>query len=400
MNARRVKSDNTEKRAPLASVGRFLRKQRQAMGYSLRQVERLAEEQGAPIPFATLSRIEKGKVDPGVGRLRVLLDVYGVSPRVMGEILELERLAGSVTEDVTDLEELFDRAKACAERGETRRALAYLRALMEMHPSSHSERRLRQCALIGMVNLSCTLGKEVLAKEVVDRLLLEPPLEEYRAIVLWWAALVHTDLGAADVGLGLLARCEEVVQPGDSLVPHIDIARSRAYIVLEEVDKARAVAKRVLEKSLEAEEPYIYFPFFGALVDFEMRHQCGEAAGRYYEEMERIFELHADDIQRLVWRWHRARGLMATLRGDHRGALREFQLALAHAIEIDSSFARVFCHHALWKVSLALGDKESADIELRSALRYVRTVDSKYPEFDELRKIGEMDGLGRASLSA
>ena len=48
----------------------FLRDRRKDRRLSLRDVERRTGEDGRPIPFSTLSRIESGAIDPGVRRLR------------------------------------------------------------------------------------------------------------------------------------------------------------------------------------------------------------------------------------------------------------------------------------------------------------------------------------------
>ncbi len=65
------------------SVSRLLRRKREELGLSLRAVEQKLAEQGERFPASTLSRIEQGKLDPGVRRLHQLLRLYKIPPHLV-----------------------------------------------------------------------------------------------------------------------------------------------------------------------------------------------------------------------------------------------------------------------------------------------------------------------------
>src|SRR5262245_66369215 len=67
-----------------------LRRRREALGLTLQEVSRQAAELDEPVPVSTLSRIERGALDPGVRRLHVLLRIYRIDPVIAADIAQLD----------------------------------------------------------------------------------------------------------------------------------------------------------------------------------------------------------------------------------------------------------------------------------------------------------------------
>ena len=77
-------------------MARLLRERRRELGLTLREVQKLTQESGKPIPHSTLARIESGRLDPGVRRLQQLLRLYRLPAQAAGDLLDLESIAGAV----------------------------------------------------------------------------------------------------------------------------------------------------------------------------------------------------------------------------------------------------------------------------------------------------------------
>ena len=78
------------------AMARLLRERRRELGLTLRDVQKLTQEGGKPIPHSTLARIESGRLDPGVRRLQQLLRLYRLPAQAAGDLLDLEAMAGAV----------------------------------------------------------------------------------------------------------------------------------------------------------------------------------------------------------------------------------------------------------------------------------------------------------------
>ena len=74
-----------------SKAGAILRRRRQRLGWSLRQVEARAAELGVRLPTPVLARIEQGTVDPSVRRLFTLMYVF--HKELLGDALEIGALA-------------------------------------------------------------------------------------------------------------------------------------------------------------------------------------------------------------------------------------------------------------------------------------------------------------------
>ena len=76
---------------PPEGLGDLLRRARVGRRLSLRQVSNEIEKRGEWLPPSTLSRIERGKLDPSVRRLFLLLDLYHLEAM---EVADLVRRTG------------------------------------------------------------------------------------------------------------------------------------------------------------------------------------------------------------------------------------------------------------------------------------------------------------------
>src|SRR5262245_3487654 len=104
----------TDRRA--LHIARLLESRRADLGLTLEEACRRASALGTPIHVPTLWRIEKGRLDPGVRRLTVLLDVYGIEPDLASELTTLQ---ATVEELPTgDVVALHEEAKLAWNRGD------------------------------------------------------------------------------------------------------------------------------------------------------------------------------------------------------------------------------------------------------------------------------------------
>ena len=120
---------------PLPAVGQLLRKKRQELKLSLQSVSERLSAQGHRIPPSTLGRIEQGRLDPGVRRLYLLLDLYSIPPHLVSDLVEVETLAGTppILVPDHDLQALHDQGLEHWKKGNVAEGLAYLFAVREFN---------------------------------------------------------------------------------------------------------------------------------------------------------------------------------------------------------------------------------------------------------------------------
>lgn len=197
------------------SVGRLLRRRREALGLSLRRVSRDSAARGETIPASTLSRIEHGRLDPGVRRLTTLLRLYDLDPAHIADLAELESMA--VEPPQGDVETIAARALSWLHAGNLHQALAHVFALREYAADDPEQREVRQRASLNLAILARSLGKDRLARKLVDDLLCEPLPERLLTSALIVSASLWTGAGGSEVALALIARAATRVGPGDPL---------------------------------------------------------------------------------------------------------------------------------------------------------------------------------------
>src|SRR6185369_4339740 len=114
------------------NLAALLRRRRESLHLTLRQVAVRAEERGERLPPSTLSRIESGKLDPGVRRLNVLIRLYDLQPDYVADLVEIESLA--VQRPTGDLATLQQEGERYWEKGDIPQALGHALAVMEHAP--------------------------------------------------------------------------------------------------------------------------------------------------------------------------------------------------------------------------------------------------------------------------
>src|SRR6187401_3483033 len=113
---------------PSMDLAKLLRERRAELNLTLRQAEERTRTFGKVIPFTTLSKVEQGRVDPGVVRFQQLLEVYDLPQAAALETVALETIRGPLPKGA-DPEALYETAVRLRKEGDNARALSHLYAL-------------------------------------------------------------------------------------------------------------------------------------------------------------------------------------------------------------------------------------------------------------------------------
>ncbi len=371
---------------PSMVIAELLKRRREELGLSLREVEAWSADTGQRVNFATLARAERGKTDLGARRLYRLFKIYDLPVQLAADLLELEEAAGAEV-PTGSFDELGRQGLEHWQKGDLRKALAHFFTLRTRTPASAQDRLSRQKAIVRMALAAAKLGRVALARYIVESLLVEDPEPAVLVPALVLAAQCWRALGSCEVGLGFLARAEARLTPRQ----HVE----RAWVFHE---KAGNLAQ------------------LGELADAESALETAVAA--YRRAKDRYGEAAALDVRVALYRergaWRgmlraataaerlaRRRGFrrLCAIRGlDRARALRELGRArealealrevLAWAVQSDDRIVGFYAHHGLWKAYQALGDPGRASLELRAARDGLRFVDETTPETREIRRVG------------
>jgi transcriptional regulator with XRE-family HTH domain len=375
------------------ALGQFLREQRIARGWSLREVEERCRSYGRPIPFTTLAKVERGRIDPGVRRLAALFKVYDLPLSLAQDVIDLEEMADVPRRRVADRGETVERWQA----GDLREALAELAELRSWTPNDEEGRAERQEQLLTLSIFLSGLGKNRLARLVVDELLCEPPLEPLRIRILAQAAVCWKRLGSGDAALGLIDRAAALLPPGEQ-AQRARILHQRAAI-LEALGQI-ADASRTLEDAIalyrSVGEDY------GEDLALGLRVRVFRTLGHLVETYEAAREAraHADrhGFKRLaaIRAIDEGRALVDLARVED--GIHELRVGLAHAIETHDRMAEFYGHYCLWKAYRTAGDVGRAQVELKAAQYFVQFVDFAVPETNEVRALGATPRRGASRV--
>ena len=153
---------------PSVAVGRLLRQKRLELKLSLQTAAERLEARGHRIPPSTLGRIEQGRLDPGVRRLYLLLDLYRIPPHLVSDLVEVETMAGTppLIAPGQDLQALHDQGLQHWRDGNVAEGLAYLFAVREFVPADEESRVLRQRTTLLFATAARNLGKYRLARQI------------------------------------------------------------------------------------------------------------------------------------------------------------------------------------------------------------------------------------------
>jgi transcriptional regulator with XRE-family HTH domain len=227
------------------SVGKLLRRRREALGLSLREVARRSGGQGDAIPASTLVRIEQGTRDPGVRRLNLLLRLYDLDPDYVSEVIELESLA--VPSPVGDLATVIREGVEFWKEGDVPRALASVFAVREHVASDSTHHLLRQKGALLFAIYARGLGKTRLARKLVEDLLCGPPDPTLLVDTLVLASSLWSRSGSRVVAWALIAKARSLVDPGD-LKRRAQVTHQEAKFLV--ADSRYEDASRALEAAM------------------------------------------------------------------------------------------------------------------------------------------------------
>lgn len=351
-----------------AAVADLLRRRREELGLSLREVQSRAGALGDAIPITVIARAERGEVDPGFRRLALLLRIYETPIRIAGDILDLEQ----VGDDLPPIPDPDER-----------------------DPDRRRERLFDYAVVAG------TLGKNRLARSVLEELLLEPLGPAMTGRVLMQAATCWHRLGAPEMALVLLDLAESKLADRDPAERRREAAsvhhgRASAFAALGELGTAAEELKAALASYRDCRDVYGEGRTFGVLVYLyraageleEARRAAAQGQQHALEHgHERLLILRLIDEGRVL--------LDAAVPGE---AVSVFENAFARAVNAGDTVGRFYAHHGLWRAYSELGDDTRAQLELQNARYFVQFLDSSCEELEEIRMTlgGRGSGEGRS----
>jgi tetratricopeptide (TPR) repeat protein len=362
-----------------------LRRRRGELRLTLQQVSDRMADKGERIPPSTLARVEQGKLDPGVRRLHLLLRLYDLPPHLVSDLVELE--ARAVEPPVADdLETLYRQGVEHWKRGDLGEGLAHLMAVREHVPTDEASRLLRQKATVAFAITAASLGKQKLAKQLADDLLLEPPDPSILTKVLVLAAVVWSSLGSQEAALAFIGQATVRLDPDDPQEAAW-VLHQQAKILLDM--RREKDADKVLQKALghyrKLEDSY------GEARALILRTRVLEALGKNEEALACIRRVidsaKAHDHAKLAVSGSLELGRLLIRTGKPQDGLEAVNKGLSGAVLHEDKNAQFFAHYYLWKAHQALGDRERGRFELEAARYFVRFTDEASPEAKELRSL-------------
>lgn len=375
---------------PSHAVGRLLRQRRREFNLSLNSVSKRLEKRGHRIPPSTLGRIEQGKLDPGVRRLHLLLDLYQVPPHLVSDLVELETIADRPPEVVreADLQALHDQGIEYWKKGDVAQGLAYLLAVREYVPETPEANVLRQQTTLAFATAARNLGKYRLARQMIDELLCEPPAPPVLVPALVLAASLWRGVGALDVALGMIGQAEKRLEESQ-LKERGWVLHQKARLLLDagetgESDKTLKQAVRIYRQRKDS---------YGEVRAMVLRVAILEAMGddRRARETARDVIRVSESKQhaRGVVYGHLVVGRLLVKDGQLEPGIEQLTQAHIGAVRAKDSNAEFLAHYHLWKAYQAAGDHDRAGVELENARYFVRFVDEHTAAVEEIKGIQE-----------
>lgn len=365
--------------SPVPSVARLLRDARLRRGMTLEQVHRALLGDGTRLPVSTLSKIERGHLDPGVDRMHALLRVYDIDPRVIGELVDEER-ARKVLESDQNIENLRDRAVEAMQAGRMREAYALVFAAKNMTEDDRVPKEQRHLVLLTLAHVASQMGKLSIAWDLVERILSDDPDPTMTIQSLVQGAGVLLNRSAPQAAMAFVERALKL-RPTKRLraVTLHQLARARFRCgeherALEDLKRAEAQYRRIGDRFLAAK----------AIL----------TAARMYEgrDLERAIEAARSAIRLSKSKQFRALqtsgqlllGYLLCRRGDAAAGLRILNSGRANAIVAENPELEFLAHYHAWRAHRTLGNEERAEIELRGAAFLARQISDRGDEVLEV----------------
>jgi tetratricopeptide (TPR) repeat protein len=367
---------------PSLGVARLLRKRREEMQLTLRQVEAQTKAMGELIPFTIIAKVERGLVDPGFRRLNVLLRLYHLPLQMAGDLAEVEQLSGELPIDPAAG---FDEAIKDWKAGDSRRSIAYLLALRTQSREDSGERLKRQKALVAFAGASAAMGKHRLALHILEELLLDPLEPGLLVQALIQAGACWDRLGSGEVAQAFLARAESHVAPRDhrqrAWVKH---TLASVLISAGRFDEAEAELSKAIEAYRAAKDSYGESNALGVRVRLHFEREDFPGALKAARAAQRHAEEHGHARLRVMRKIDEGRCLFALK--DIPAGIQALNEGLSGAVALQDGMCRFYAHYYLWKAYQKQGDVARADLELRAAQYYISALDEASAEAVEVRQ--------------
>jgi tetratricopeptide (TPR) repeat protein len=375
---------------PSLAVGQLLRQKRQELNLSLQTAAKKLEERGHRIPPSTLGRIEQGRLDPGVRRLHLLLDLYQIPPHLVSDLVQIENVAGSapVVAEGQDLQALHDRGLQHWRDGNVAEGLAYLFAVREFVPDSEESRVLRQRTTLLFATAARNLGKYRLARQITDELLCEPPAEEVRVPALVLAASLWIGQSAPDVALGLILQAEQLL-PGRPEKERTWVLHQKAKLLFRtgQFASAEETLRRALACYRKLGDTYGEMRALSLRVAMQESQNDDNRAIRTARQVIKLSERHGH--ARGFAFGHLELGRILVKTGEIDSGLEHLTRGLSDAVRLKDNNAQFYAHYHLWKTHVATDQLDRARFELNAASYFVQFVDERTPEVDEVARLSK-----------
>jgi tetratricopeptide (TPR) repeat protein len=376
---------------PSRAVGDLLRSRRRALGLTLGDVSRKLVEVGHPVPVSSLSLIEMGRSDPGVFRLHQLLRLYEVPAYLVANLIEMEELSGAVPKS-KDPDQLRRDGLEHWKNGDIGKALAHLMALRELAPTDAALLAKRQEAILDFSIAAASLGRLLLAREILSDLLCEPPDPRLVTRVLLQAATVWSRSGAKDAAMGYLREAEVQADRSDvATMAWLHHAQAKALVVRGRLRDAEARVRKAIAGYRRSKDTY------GEGRARLLRVQIAEARRDTVSGLRLAREARAFASRH----GHRALAGMALVRTGrlyvhaekNDAAVSVLRTALAELTKLGDPHGRFLAHYWLSVAYFELGDHDRARFEAKAATHFSGFVDKR--SSPEVRDLRALRALGR-----
>ncbi|ANM29022.1 hypothetical protein ABI59_04575 [Acidobacteria bacterium Mor1] len=374
-------------------MGQLLRKERTRHGYTLRQVSETMTQRGEPFPASTLARVEQGKLDPGVRRLQSLLSLYDVSPALVSQLVEVERLCGKLPEGQS-IEQLREEGLRVFQAGDYGQGVAYaLAAIMQYDPAS-DDRDAYHGAMLDFAIHSMSMGYRDLGRFVMEQVARDDPDAERHPNMMILAANLWLCDGASFFSAAL---AREAVRLATEREDRKLEARARHQLAqslthMGDYDGTMAELDRAIELYGDSNDGQNRQKALGA------RAECLNLLGRSDEALElctRMMDECRESSSPLLGHFRNLYAELMIGLGRPADAIKELREALGNAVLLGHRSTEFYVHYWLWKAYEADGDTERAEMERKNAIFYVRYARGWAKSVQEVRDLIKHENAGK-----
>jgi len=364
-------------------VAKTLRERRLQLGFSLRLVSREAARHGQVIPAPTLQKIEAGKADPGLLRLRALVKIYNLSFDYLAELLELEAAGTDVPSGVA-LDQLLRDGIAAFQKGDVAKGLSCVLGVRYASVGA-ADRLVRQKAMLSFAIMVRQMGMLTLSLRLTEELLREGPRPEVLVNVLIHAAAVWHELGCVEAALAFADRAAVHLQPGDDRAwGWVHGQRAHCLAQLGEIQGGLEAANKAIEYFVRAADVQHQAKY--RLLVARLLHRAGEHEQALSSAKDVLAMAERERYRIMEAEAWLLIGEIEQVRGGASAAQPPVHRAFAIAVDMDDRELRFRCHYRMWKLAEALGQVERARMEREAALYFVTFVETGSPEAAEARE--------------